>query len=439
MGRIEALERSAAENRAKADGLAKKAEALQNQILALRSEMIAAARRAQDFEDNLSTIEQTLNGLEDQERRMAAALEDRRAQLTSTLGALQRIALQPPEAVFAAPGSPIETVRSALLLRVAVPTIEQQAHDLRRKLVQLASLRQEIGSERAELNGAARDLDDERSVLGRLIGRKKDLYEATRVERESARIDAEQAARDAEDLRDLLALLEEESRQRAEEAARKADLARLAAQAREREEAARRAEEDARRQAQEAEREQVATAPDTPAPDTGAREAVIPDSAPSSEPGPSDGPVAALARPVNVRPFPKQPDTAPLVMPARGRIVTVYGQRDKSGTVSKGLSIATRHAAQIVAPYDGRVAYAGVFRRYGRILIIEHGGRYHTLLAGVDRIDAVVGQWVLAGEPIGVMTDQSGITPELYLELRRTGQPINPLPWLAKTNDKVQG
>jgi len=72
-------------------------------------------------------------------------------------------------------------------------------------------------------------------------------------------------------------------------------------------------------------------------------------------------------------------------------------------------------------------------------LIIEHGGRYHTLLAGLDRIDAVVGQWLLAGEPVGTLGSAQNENPELYFELRRAGQPINPLPWLATTGDKVRG
>jgi len=106
---------------------------------------------------------------------------------------------------------------------------------------------------------------------------------------------------------------------------------------------------------------------------------------------------------------------------------------------ARGITIETRVGAQVVAPYDGKIAYAGTFRQYGRILIIDHGERYHTLLAGLDRIDAVVGQWVLAGEPLATMGDQQSGNPELYFELRRTGQPINPLPWLASTDDKVRG
>ena len=93
----------------------------------------------------------------------------------------------------------------------------------------------------------------------------------------------------------------------------------------------------------------------------------------------------------------------------------------------------------MVAPYDGQVVYAGPFRGYGQILIIEHGESYHTLLAGIERIDAVEGQWVLAGEPVGTMERQGTELPKLYLELRHAGQPINPLPWLANFDNKVQG
>ena len=83
-----------------------------------------------------------------------------------------------------------------------------------------------------------------------------------------------------------------------------------------------------------------------------------------------------------------------------------------------------------MAPYDGQVVFAGQFRGYGQILIIEHNEGYHTLLAGLSRIDCVVGQWLMAGEPVGRMGRPVDGNPELYLELRRNGQPINPLPWL---------
>src|SRR3546814_4579953 len=86
-------------------------------------------------------------------------------------------------------------------------------------------------------------------------------------------------------------------------------------------------------------------------------------------------------------------------MPVRGSVVRLYGQESQApGSTDKGISIRARPGAQVVAPFDGKIAYAGPFRGYGLILIIDHGGRYHTILAGFDRIDAVVGQWVLSSE-----------------------------------------
>ena len=91
----------------------------------------------------------------------------------------------------------------------------------------------------------------------------------------------------------------------------------------------------------------------------------------------------------------------------------------------------------MIAPFDGVVAFSGPFRGYGQLLILEHSEGYHTLLAGMTRLDSDVGQRVLAGEPVGVMSPDGD--PSLYVELRRNGQPINPLPWLAARTNENRG
>ncbi|MFD1380565.1 murein hydrolase activator EnvC family protein [Fodinicurvata halophila] len=128
-------------------------------------------------------------------------------------------------------------------------------------------------------------------------------------------------------------------------------------------------------------------------------------------------------------------------MPARGHITAGFGDQhpDLQEEVSEGLILRTRKAAQVVAPFDGKIAYAGPFRRYGLILIIEHDERYHSLLAGFDRLTVEAGQWVMAGEPVGSMKETGDEDPELYIELRRAGQPIDPLPWLETSSNEAQG
>jgi septal ring factor EnvC (AmiA/AmiB activator) len=141
-------------------------------------------------------------------------------------------------------------------------------------------------------------------------------------------------------------------------------------------------------------------------------------------------------KPAMLRAFPK---SGPITLPAKGLMAQRYGENTGFGNTSKGITLKTRSAAQVVAPYDGRVVFSGPFRGYGEILIIEHDGGYHSLLAGLERIDGRVGQWILAGEPVGIMGKSTDSVPKLYFELRRRGQSINPLPWLAEYRKNKRG
>lgn len=130
--------------------------------------------------------------------------------------------------------------------------------------------------------------------------------------------------------------------------------------------------------------------------------------------------------------------------PVSGRIVVGFGDvadgdAPGMGTVSKGVRIETPPRAAVVAPSSGRVAFVGPFRGYGLLLIIDHGGGYHSLMAGFDRIDLVPDQEIAAADPIGVMGDVGEQRPSLYIELRRDGQPVNPLPWFVQVTGKANG
>lgn len=126
-----------------------------------------------------------------------------------------------------------------------------------------------------------------------------------------------------------------------------------------------------------------------------------------------------------------------LILPARGKTIERFGTKQTVGT-SKGLRIETRGNAQVVSPYDGEVIFADEFRDYGLILIIAHGNEYHSLVAGLEEVYPSVGDWLLAGEPIGVMAPNringagNSIKPRLYLEIRRKNTPINPSPWFKQ-------
>ncbi len=120
-----------------------------------------------------------------------------------------------------------------------------------------------------------------------------------------------------------------------------------------------------------------------------------------------------------------------LVLPALGAVVPRFGPEEKFGEFSKGLFIEARSGAQAVAPFDGQVVFAGPFRGYGRILIIEHRDGYHSLIVGLGRIDAAVAQWVLAGEPIGTVGEHEAQGSQVYVEIRQSGRPVDPANWFS--------
>lgn len=139
-----------------------------------------------------------------------------------------------------------------------------------------------------------------------------------------------------------------------------------------------------------------------------------------------------------------------LILPVRGVNLQTFGDDNGLGGVSQGQSIATRAGARVVSPADGRVVYAGPFRSYGQLLILDAGDDYHIVLAGMERIDVQLDQFVLTGEPVGVMGNQrlasaavldaSVTQPVLYVEFRKGGTSIDPSSWWVASQDrKVSG
>jgi septal ring factor EnvC (AmiA/AmiB activator) len=143
-----------------------------------------------------------------------------------------------------------------------------------------------------------------------------------------------------------------------------------------------------------------------------------------------------LEQPKDLKAFPSK--RVGLMPPVTGTLLIRFGDQAPDGTSSHGVTFETQPEGQIVAPHDGQIVFRGPFRGYGEILIMEHRGGYHTLLAGLGRTDVVVGQWLLAGEPIGVTESPKGGKARLYVELRRNGRPIDPWPWLEAHISKVE-
>jgi septal ring factor EnvC (AmiA/AmiB activator) len=136
-------------------------------------------------------------------------------------------------------------------------------------------------------------------------------------------------------------------------------------------------------------------------------------------------------------------------LPVNGTRIREFGASDGVGGVEKGISLATKPGAQVTTPCDGWVVYSGPFRSYGQLLILNAGGGYHVLIAGMERISVNIGQFVLTGEPVATMGATSQVAsilatapsqPVLYIEFRKDGTPIDPGPWWAASEgEKVRG
>jgi septal ring factor EnvC (AmiA/AmiB activator) len=303
-----------------------------------------------------------------------AALADQRSDLGALLAALQRLSLQPREALILGYQSPRDMVLSAELLNYALPGMQEKAARLKRELDDIQRLKDDADRQRGEIAVATASLRSVREGIKRLVDQKAGMRRTTEEERAAVALRMKELADQAQDLRDLLAAL-----------------------------------------------------PATPTP---------------PEIGPEEGTTATapailrLEPPQDLKAFPRKRDG--VVPPVAGNIVASFGQVTEEGTHSQGIVIETLPGAQVVAPHDGQAVFRGPFRSYGELLIIEHRNGYHTLLAGLGRTDVVVGQWVLAGEPVGVMDVLESGRPRLYVEFRRYGNPVDPWPWLEARMNKVE-
>lgn len=385
-------------------------EGLAKERAALNEKLVETARRVQESESRLSLIEDRLAALSKQEAGVRASIEERRSSLAKMLGAMQRMGRQPPPALVTRRDDALKMVRSAMLMASVFPELTSQAETLTAELNELVELSESIRKQRDNLKSENDKLIVAQNEISALIAGKKELEQARRDRLEKVRLAAARHAKTVTYLGELVQRMDKE-------------LAHAGLAAYEAELAARR------------ERERIAA-------EKAKRDGQL------VEIKPAETKKVAFVNPGRLKPaIPFADSRGKLARPVSGRDIRLYGSRSGTGDTAKGISIGSRENAQVVAPSDGWVAFANEFRTYGQLLIINAGGGYHILLAGMDRIDVSVGQFVLAGEPIAVMgaagTKSGGSDkkqgPVLYVEFRKDGRPIDPGPWWAKSPERVEG
>lgn len=371
--------------------LAEEIATLQKDRAALAEALIEATTRIRDNEARSETLTGRLESLIASEAAIRRSLEARRDVIIEVLAALQRMGRRPPPAVLVRPEDILAAVRTSMLLGAVVPELRAETRALAADLQELVDLRRMIAQDREALAVELAQLDSERQRLSALIEARQERLRAAQDDFLEQSERAAALADEAGNLEELIAAMEEQiaAARAAAEAARAAD-ARLRA----------------RTQAQFAE--------------------------------------AASLDPARLSPqIPFAQARGRLPLPVSGSLTRRFDEPDDIGGRMQGVVISTRSGEIVTAPADGWIAFAGAYRSFERLLIINAGDDYYVMMSGMENVTVDVGQFVLAGEPVAMMGAQASVSPAmglvdaegpvLYVEFRKDGGAIDPAPWWQDT------
>ena len=380
-------------------------DAIRDDRAKLRQALIDATRQFDAAGAKIDEGQQRLDTLTGSEEAIRKSLAARREVLGEILAVLQRMGRAAPPALLVRPDDLLAAVHTSILLGAVVPEMRGEAQALADDLRQLVDLRASIAAERDRLRDDQKRLEEERTRLTLLTeARQKAEGEAeTALQAEQAR--ASDLAKQATSVENLIARMEAENAaaQRARDEAKKAEEKRLQQAALES------SEQQAR----------IAASP--------------------------------FKDPARLAPAIAFADAkSKLPMPVSGTVVRGWGVPDGFGSTEKGLSISARAGAPVASPADGWGVFAAPYRSYVQLIVINAGSGYHIVLAGMEKTSVAVGQFVLAGEPVGTMGNGAAKTaaaiaigataPILYVEFRKDGSAIDPSPWWAQPDmQRVRG
>jgi septal ring factor EnvC (AmiA/AmiB activator) len=361
----------------------------------LNQQLIELAARVRGVETRIGDAESRLRLLDAREQQIRSSLDSRRSEIVEVLAALQRAGRRAPPALLVRPEDALQSLRTAMLLGSVVPEMRAQAERLAGDLSELIGLRKTIAAERDQLAVDRDKLKGDQVQLASLVDERQRKQSAIEKDMEAEGARAVTLSRQVDSLQGLIAKMEQDLKSAAKAA-------------------------------------ETASLKGIPAALNGK-----PNLKALKDPG-RLSPAIAFASAKGL-----------FALPVNGVKIREFGGSDGVGGVEKGISLATRPGAQVTTPCDGWVVYAGPFRSYGQLLILNAGGGYHVLIAGMERISVNIGQFVLTGEPVATMGTTSQVAsiiaanasqPVLYIEFRKDGTPIDPGPWwAANEGEKVRG
>lgn len=356
----------------------------QNEIARMTSQSVNLTAAMQKREQELIELQGQKQSMQQNKEELAQDIHEKQVETAFMIQALVNLSLLPTEALLLSPDEPVKVVRTYSVLGETVPALKEQAEHIADKMRTLDALNIQIAEKIIEHRKMMDGLRAEQKQLADLMRERQKLLQTTRrnrrdVEREMADLNAQ-----SQDLSQLLTALTHRI-------------------------------------------ENLQSIVPTPSakpsrdeplghstPQSTAQLVAVPSLAPRQ---PQQSSRSDIVIP---------PMSGNVVLPASGRLVRDFGQRDNDGVRSQGITLETVSGAAVVAPMAGRVRYAGFFRSFNNVVIIEHQGGYFSMISGMEEIYVDSGVTVVAGEPIGVLSSLSEGAPTLYYEIRKNGKTLNP-------------
>jgi septal ring factor EnvC (AmiA/AmiB activator) len=378
---LEQINKAQAEAKAKAEALSRKTEKTKSEVARLKKNLQRSAAESASYEKASREIEKKLNALSRSEAQITGKLGHENAAQRELLAALQRLSETPPPALLLRAQSAAEAARAAVIMRDLNAQLGAQSAALSKELRALSKVRSEIHSEKSKLLETEKTLSQQRDDMRKLVKTKAALVNSLAADQQKAQKRAAALAVKANDLRELMSRIE--------------------------------------RSAKEV-RPRIKPGPQRTGEDTG-RAPSGRNSGPRLKPDANSPAPQPLSQPGATR---FADARGALRAPAQGRVTSNYGGE------RKGVTLSTRPNTQVIAPFGGRIEFAGAFKNYDNVVILNVGQNYFMLLTGLGEIYVSSGEMVTSGEPLGLMPAGTQ-SAELYIELRKNGAPVNPKPWLG--------
>jgi len=372
---LESLTEKQKQAEAKAQELSVQQEKLKQELKGLQTDLVKATAQSRGYEKAVAEAQTKLTLLVAEEDGLRASIEAEQLLATDLLAALQRIERKPPPAMLVSVENATDAARSAALVTYLTKALTEKTERTKNQVEELAVLRDKTDKNRQEINENVNEISKQLRGIKTVISKKSNLNSQLDSDRKKKIDEAKKLASEAKSLRELIRSFEE------------------------------RADDIAPR---------IKPKPGTVTPNPNVKPR-------KDDPLPVYTP-ASGARFADAR--------GSLPLPVFGSLSKAFGARISGGGRTKGVSLKTSKSAQVVAPFPGRVEFAGEFND-DNVVILNVGNGYFIVMTGMGETFSSAGDNVDGGEPLGIMPKSSRTAPELFMEFRKDRSSIDPTPWIG--------